>query len=172
MRPSDAVDWAAVTRRYADLVYSIPMKFGLTSHDCAEVFQNTWLVALGKTEAPLDDGMAPWLASIASWQTRDFLRKRRHQSLSEETARALVDEDQRQAVDAVAEAEEEQAVRDAMERMPERDREILRDLYLSGDPVPYAEIAQRLGLATGSIGMLRQRAIKRLEKSLQRLAAG
>jgi RNA polymerase sigma factor (sigma-70 family) len=165
MRPAASVDWDSVTERYADLVFSIPLKCGLSRHDASEVFQNTWLVALAKDEAPEEAGMAPWLASIASWQTRHLRRSRRTDALAE-TAAAALEDDRQTPVDVLAESEEEQAVRDALAALGPRDRALLQSLYLAETPLSYAETARRLGVAAGSLATLRQRAMKRMRKAL------
>jgi RNA polymerase sigma factor (sigma-70 family) len=170
MRASDAVDWNATAKRYADLVYSIPLKYRLHGHDAAEVFQNTWLVALSRERAPEDDGMAPWLAAIASLQSLSLLQKRRMSPLAPDEADVIEDVHERQPSDALVDAEEEQALRDALAELSERDRILITCLYLTDSPMKYTEISQRLGLAIGSIGALKQRAIDRLYKRLRRPA--
>jgi RNA polymerase sigma factor (sigma-70 family) len=170
MRPADAVDWNAVAKRYADLVYSIALKYRLDGHDAAEVFQNTWLVALSRENVPHDDGMAPWLAAIASLQSLNLLQKRRMSPLAQDEADVIEDVHERQPSDALADAEEEQALRDALAELSERDRILITCLYLTDRPMSYLEISRRLGLAIGSIGALKQRAIDRLYKRLRRLA--
>jgi hypothetical protein len=39
-------------------------------------------------------------------------------------------------------------------------------LFFEQPPLPYAEVARRLGLATGSIGFIRGRCLERLRKLL------
>jgi len=170
MRPCGSVDWTAIAKRYADLVYSIPIKYRLQTHDAAEVFQNTWMVAISRGEAPHDEGMAPWLAAIASLQAKSLLQKKRMTALSHEDARDVVDDDEPTPPELLSDIEEEQALREAMSELSERDRVLIRCLFLAEEPMSYREISQRLGLAIGSIGALKQRAIDRLHKRLCRVA--
>ena len=51
-------------------------------------------------------------------------------------------------------AEQEQTVRDAMAHLSPRCQQFIRHLFFDQPTVPYAEIARRLGLATGSIGSI------------------
>ena len=44
---------------------------------------------------------------------------------------------------------------------------MIRLLFFVDPPLPYREVAQRLGLATGSIGFIRGRCLQRLQKALQ-----
>ena len=170
MRAAQAVDWAAAAERYADVVYSVAIKFGLSPHDAAEAFQDTWVVALSKDRVPEESGMVPWLAAIACWRCRGILRRRRTAPLDDDAAAAVEDVDAPPPEDLLAAAEEEQAVRVALRSLPERDREILAALYLAQEPLPYVEVAERMGVAVGSVGMLRQRALGRLRGALDRCA--
>ena len=67
----------------------------------------------------------------------------------------------------MAELEREQMVREAMEHLPPRCREMIELLFFEHSLVPYNEVARRLNLATGSIGFIRGRCLKRLKKLLQ-----
>ena len=69
--------------------------------------------------------------------------------------------------DVVLREELEVLVDRALRELPGRDRELLRDFF--EDERPYAEIATRHGLAIGSLGMLRARALGRLRRILHRL---
>jgi hypothetical protein len=43
---------------------------------------------------------------------------------------------------------------------------MIRLLFYEQPPLPYNEVAQRLGLATGSIGFIRGRCLKQMENAL------
>jgi DNA-directed RNA polymerase specialized sigma24 family protein len=60
-------------------------------------------------------------------------------------------------------------VREAVGRLPVRCQEMMRLLFWEEPPIPYAEVARRLGLATGSIGFIRARCLDRLQKALEEL---
>ncbi len=67
----------------------------------------------------------------------------------------------------VQELEQEQIVRESIARLPERCQEMVRLLFYEEPPIPYEEVARRLGLATGSIGFIRGRCLNRLKKILE-----
>jgi len=46
---------------------------------------------------------------------------------------------------------------------------MIRLLFFVEPAVPYREVARRLGLATGSIGFIRGRCLRRLQKTLQQM---
>lgn len=69
----------------------------------------------------------------------------------------------------VQRAEQEQLVRDAMERVPARCRRLVLMLFFEDPPRPYREVASDLGIAIGSIGILRQRCVQQLRKTLREI---
>jgi RNA polymerase sigma factor (sigma-70 family) len=64
------------------------------------------------------------------------------------------------------EAENEQNLRQVVTDLPPRCRELIRMLFFEEPARPYQEVAQTLGIATGSIGFIRQRCLERLRKRL------
>ena len=67
------------------------------------------------------------------------------------------------------ELEREQLVRQAIDRLPTRCRSLVEMLFYEPPKTPYAEVARRLGLAQGSIGFIRSRCLKRLQRNLEDL---
>ena len=53
------------------------------------------------------------------------------------------------ATDVLADLEREQLVRDCIEMLPPRCRQMITLLFFEQPPQPYAELAERLGLASG-----------------------
>jgi len=60
-------------------------------------------------------------------------------------------------------------VREAVTRLSARCRELIRMLFFEQPPRPYAQVAETLGLARGSIGFIRSRCLKRLQVHLEEL---
>ena len=58
-------------------------------------------------------------------------------------------------------------VREAIANLPARCGELVRLLFYEDPPIPYTEISHRLGLASGSIGFIRGRCLKRLQRLLE-----
>jgi RNA polymerase sigma factor (sigma-70 family) len=65
------------------------------------------------------------------------------------------------------EIEREQMLKEAAASLSPRCQEMIRLLFYQEPPLPYREVARRLGLATGSIGFIRGRCLQRLQKKLQ-----
>ena len=73
----------------------------------------------------------------------------------------------RTAVETVISRLTEQLVRDSIEQLPPRCRQMITLLFFEQPPQPYNEVAEKLGLARGSIGFIRGRCLKRLKRILQ-----
>lgn len=63
-------------------------------------------------------------------------------------------------------AEEEQALREAISGLPPRCRELIRMLFFEEPAREYREAAASLGIAVGSIGFIRQRCLEKLRRRL------
>jgi RNA polymerase sigma factor (sigma-70 family) len=162
--------WAAVMGKYKRLIFSIPIKFGARPDDAAEIFQAVCadLVA----ELPRlrrHEALKPWLMRVTRhkslhWKIR--ARKEASWPQADDVAHELAsaDEGGAQIMEGV---EREQAVRDAIAKLPDRCREMVRLLFYEQPPLPYTEVAKRLGLATGSIGFIRGRCLKKLRANLK-----
>jgi RNA polymerase sigma factor (sigma-70 family) len=65
--------------------------------------------------------------------------------------------------------DQQQRLREAIATLPERCQMMIHLLFFSDPPKPYAEVAHQLGLATGSIGFIRGRCLKKLRQSLKQV---
>lgn len=166
----DEAAWTALIQRYQRLVYSIPLKYGASPDESGDIFQAvcvdlvTELPRLRKPEA-----VKAWLVSITRHKALKWkMRTRREHTWtpSDDLADSLPDADP-DAARVLEDVEREQAVRAAVGDLPERCQELVRLLFYGHPPPPYAEVARRLGLATGSIGFIRGRCLKKLEAALK-----
>jgi RNA polymerase sigma factor (sigma-70 family) len=64
--------------------------------------------------------------------------------------------------------EQEQILRDAISELPEKCERMVRLLFFENPPRPYENIAEELGMATGSIGAIRGRCLAYLRKHLEK----
>ena len=162
-------DWPLLLERYGRLVYSVPRRFGLPPEDCDDVYQATWLTVVSRADPPLDEAggvTVRWLASIAAWETRNLLRRRR-MPVGERALLEAVETDPEALPERIEELVEQHVlVEEALASLPLRDRQIVTELFLADEPRSYAEIAGRLGVAVGSVGPMRLRAIERLRTEL------
>jgi len=70
------------------------------------------------------------------------------------------------APEVVGQFQQEEVVHKAIAQLQPRNAELVRMLFFEQPPLPYTEIAKRLGLATGSIGFIRARCLSKLRKAL------
>ena len=108
------------------------------------------------------EALKPWLMRVTRHKTLHWKTQVRRESLWAQAA---------DASDALAMADgagaklledvqREQALREAIASLPPRCREMVRLLFYEQPPLPYNEVARRLGLATGSIGFIRGRCLR------------
>jgi RNA polymerase sigma factor (sigma-70 family) len=161
--------WARLLDKYKNLIYSIPIKYGASREDAADMFQAVCLELF--TELPRlrnTDNLRAWLMTVTAHQAFHWKRKQQRQAGRE--VEGLAEDSLPPLPPALAwEVEREQMVREAVDRLPPRCREMIRMLFFEQPARPYAEVAARLGLATGSIGFTRSRCLKRLQRILEEL---
>jgi RNA polymerase sigma factor (sigma-70 family) len=163
--------WAALIGKYKNLIYSIPLKYGASPEDAADIFQSVCLELFSELPRLRSTGaLRSWLMTVASHASFHWKTKRRRHAEQELTE---IEEDQLEANDAVPmlleEVQRDQLVREAVAKLPPRCREIVRLLFFEDPPIAYRDLAKRLGLATGSIGFIRGRCLARLQRELERL---
>lgn len=163
--------WSALIDKYKGLIYSIPIKYGFSSDDANDIFQSVcveMLSELPKLRKP--KALPKWLIQVASHKCfhrrREDNRMVRPEEEGEETARDAAS----QMEGIMREAEEEHILRDSLSGLPPRCRRLMEMLFFEEPALPYRDVAARLGIATGSIGFIRQRCLERLRKQL--MAAG
>jgi RNA polymerase sigma factor (sigma-70 family) len=65
------------------------------------------------------------------------------------------------------EVQREQSLREAIATLPPRCKRMVGMLFFEDPPRPYQEVAKQLNLATGSIGFIRGRCLKKLRRLLE-----
>jgi RNA polymerase sigma factor (sigma-70 family) len=172
----DQEAWSALLDRYRGLIQSIPLRYGATPDDAADIFQTVSLDLfsdLPKLREP--EALRAWLIQVTSrkcLQWKQAQQRRAEDDLSEiesNLPESLIVSPTLLALD---EGEEEQRLRQAVSRLPDRFRELVRMLFYDQPPRSYKEIAESLGLARGSIPFLRARCLKRLQQILVEMEAG
>jgi RNA polymerase sigma factor (sigma-70 family) len=161
--------WSRLIDKYKRLIYSVPMKYGFRPEDASDIFQTvcidlfTNLCNLRKVGS-----LRSWLITVTSHKCFHW-KKQQRQDVELDGMEQEIAEDLAAAPEMLQEIQQEQIVRDAVDRLPPRCAEMVRLLFFEQPPLPYAEVAKRLGLATGSIGFIRGRCLTRLHKILMEL---
>lgn len=163
--------WSALVDKYKNLVYSIVLKYHATTEEAADVFQSVWLDAYHDM-AKLRDKAAvrAWLISLTNHKCFHWKKRQRRQEFHETNGIEMSELEDHMAVEPAfaAELERDQLVREAIFSLSPRCQEMVRLLFFTSPPLPYKEVAERLGLAIGSIGFIRGRCLQRLQKSLEK----
>jgi RNA polymerase sigma factor (sigma-70 family) len=161
--------WASLIHKYKNLIYSIPMKYGASREDAADIFQGVCLELFAELSNLRKIGaLRSWLITVAAHKSFHWKRKQRYRQAKEvqDSAEGDLEGNVTVAPEMLEQLEREQTVREGIARLPSRCAELVRMLFYEDPPTPYAEVAQKLGLALGSIGFIRGRCLKQLEKIL------
>jgi RNA polymerase sigma factor (sigma-70 family) len=159
--------WGALIDKYKRLIFSIPMKYALSQADAADVFQNVCLDLLSELPKLREPKALPkWIMQVTSHRCLRQKHQAQRLELAGDDVRPLDGEVAPIAERILCEAAEEQSLRDAIAGIPPRCRQLVEMLFFEDPPRAYNEIASRLGIATGSIGFIRQRCLEKLRKRL------
>ena len=170
---NEAPAWAALVQRYQRLVYAVARRVGMDEHGAADVFQTVftrlvqhlpriqdptrlqaWIVTTAKREAILQRQRGQRTVSMT--QADDAL---------EEAAEWDLADDSPIAEEALADLQQLNQLRGALDRLDVRCRDLLLLLFRDeDDKLSYDEVARRMGSTVGSIGPTRARCLDKLRK--------
>lgn len=175
----DAIAWDALIDRYAALIFAVSLRMGVSQADTEDIFQDVCLILFSHLADVRDTArLSSWIISTTKREVWKMSRKKTVTLTSElgdnawemESAESV--HPQRATGNPEAEAialEEQQLMREAVLRLPDRCRDLLMQLYATDDPLSYQELAAKLSLPLGSIGPTRARCLGNLRKILQQL---
>ena len=166
----DEEAWSSLIDKYKALIYSIPVKYGLSQQEAADVFQATCtelLVRLPELREPR--ALPKWLMQVAHHES--YRWKRQSQRTVSRDAETDLPEPTTPAIaeSLFQQTQEEQMLREAMTVLTPQCRRLVELLFFETPSRPYTEVAAELGLAVGSIGFTRQKCLERLRVQLDEL---
>lgn len=175
-RAGDGKAWALLVSRYQRLVYAIVTRAGFDEHGAADVFQTVFqrlLAHLPRIDQP--DRLQAWIVTTAKREAlRERERRQRHVSMTrtdDDDSPGLEDtlaDDAPLAEEALSELQQLHRLRQGMDRLDERCRDLLLLVFRDDDDhVPYDEVARRMGMPAGSIGPTRSRCLGKLRRLLE-----
>ena len=175
-RRGEGAAWEALVHRYQRLVFAIVRRAGLDEHAAADVFQTVFarLVAqLPRIAEP--QRLQAWIVTTAKREALLALhRGRRTVSMThagdadDEASDWDIADDSPLPEETLAELQQLDQLRHALERLEKRCRELLLILFNDdADKLPYEEVAQRLGMSVGSIGPTRMRCLAKLRQLVE-----
>ena len=157
--------WSELIRRYKQLIYSVIRTYDVPPQDGLDIFQAvcldlfTGLAQLRETKA-----ISKWIITITSHHCMRWKNQYRRDPVSQGDPKVEVGSQ----VD-TCRLEQEQIVRRALDQLSQRCRVMIHILFFRHPPLPYMELAHKMGLAVGSIGFIRSRCLKRLRTELELL---
>jgi RNA polymerase sigma factor (sigma-70 family) len=162
--------WSLLIDKYKSLIFSIPVKYGLSQQEAADVFQATCtelLVRLPELREPR--ALPKWLMQVAHHES--YRWKRHNQRVVSRDGDTDLPEPATPPIaeDIVQQTQEEQMLREAMASLTPQCRRLVELLFFETPSRPYSEVAAELGLAVGSIGFTRQKCLDRLRRQLEEL---
>ena len=163
--------WSALLDRYKRLIYSIPIKYHLTTQEATDIFQDVCVDLLAELPRLREPRALPkWLAQVTSHRCARLkqLAARLPSASGEADALAGLPDTADLTEQVLLEVEREQALRDAVAALPPRCRQLIQALFFETPARPYREIARQLNLAGGSIGFIRGRCLGRLRTELHK----
>ena len=164
---SDEDAWQELVDRYAPLVWSICVRYQLSSADIEDVGQTVWrglVEQLGGLREPAT--LAGWLAATTQRECVRVLKARhKYEVFGTDSDGGLpLEDDPAMIEEEIIRAERNALLRAAFAGLPEDGRRLLT-LLISDPPLSYAEISDILGVQPESIGPMRQRCLDRLRGS-------
>ena len=160
--------WAALIRRYQNVMYFFARRYGASSTDAADVFQLVCaelFVSLPRLRN--QQSLRSWIMTVSAHQAyhwkRGFIKRARREAGDSEAALGTLSTPPSSEFEL---RQRDEAMRSAINQLPPRCQMLVRLLFYEDPPLPYDVVAQRLGLATGSIGLTRSRCLKKLRRIL------
>ena len=169
----DGAAWAALVQRYQRLVYTIVRRVGLDEHAAADVFQTVFERLVKQLPRISDPSrLQAWIVTTSK---REALLQRQRGQRNVSMTRAEESQDEGSEWDladeapiaeqALAELQQLNQLRTALERLDARCRDLLLLLFRDeDDKLSYDEVARRMSTTVGSIGPTRSRCLDKLRK--------
>ncbi len=165
----DSPAWEALITRYRRLIFSIPVRFGFSTTDSSDVFQSVCLKMIEHLHELKDETkVSAWLITTTTRQCI-HVRSQRFREVGGSTDDLEEPPDPSENVEDIqVQVEEQQTVRDAVDQLPERCRQLIDLLYFDTRSPTYEEVGQKLAIPVASIGPTRARCLDKLRTILRR----
>jgi RNA polymerase sigma factor (sigma-70 family) len=169
----EEASWSALLSKYKNLIFSIPIKYGFSREEAADIFQSVCLDILHDLANLRDTrALAGWLIRITNNKCLRQLKQNRRFVSNETNPLEPVIPAGETPENRLRELQKEQVLRVAIESLNSRCRQLVEILFFESPPRPYKDVATSLGLATGSIGFIRARCLNKLGQKLQEMGFG
>ena len=177
-RAGDSGAWSELVERYRRLVWSVILKHRMREEAAEDAFQHVFTSLISSIDSIEDEGaLASWLVTTTKrrcWRMIGQSRKEaeRARSFDSDPANRADPEDERDDPVEVRGQIEKQLVREALERLGGKCKDLLEALFACEGEPNYTVIAERLGMRIGSIGPTRARCLQKMSVLLGRMGFG
>ena len=176
----DQLAWQQLVQRYARLVHSVPVRYGLTPVEVDDVGQEVFLALtqnLHQIHNP--ERISAWLITTARHSSWRVLQRRKHEQPSIEndlsdmewsaSAQNVVSRPLPTINELLVGWQREEMLEQGLRLLNPRCRDLFNLLFLSQEEPSYDEISARLAIPKGSISPTRNRCLQQLRSILQGL---
>lgn len=178
-RRGEAAAWRQLVQRYAALVHSIPVRYGLTPPEVDDIGQEVFLaLAQGLHQLEEPERLPAWLITTTRRLTWRAIQKSKLEqpaadgdladTLAAQQAKILT-----RTVPTISEVvagwQRQEVIQQGLQRLGERCRVLLYLIFLDPTEPSYDDVSARLDIPKGSIGPTRNRCLQRLRAILEGL---
>ncbi|MBF6355860.1 sigma-70 family RNA polymerase sigma factor [Nocardia higoensis] len=168
--------WELIVTQHTRYLGSIGTAKRLSSEECSDAVQETWLSAVAQLPKLRDPSrLRPWLAMIMrrNCESISLRRNTRREELVGDVADTVGEwlRDDRVDIERdILATERTSVLHQVLRLLPEAERVLLTELARNDGS--YSEIAGHLGIPVGSIGPTRMRALRRLREMFDHTPTG
>ena len=160
--------WERLLSKYERLVFSVPVRYGLSDDDAADVTQLTFASLIQTLDRLREDSrLGAWLVTVARHHTWRLLGRNRRETAIEGVGHTedavLLTHD---GAGTTEHWELAEWLNHGLSLIGRPCRDLLLALYFDPGQPSYAEVATRLNMPVGSIGPTRGRCLQRLRQVL------
>lgn len=157
--------WADLVDRFNPRLWGVAWGHRLDQAAAHDVIQIAWMRFLERGHTVRDpDALGAWLCAIVRNEARRLLERQQRMTPTD-TGWDQLEDDDTDPMAALLDDERKVALRQALNRLGEPCRELIR-LLMIDPPLSYAEIAASIDRPVGSIGATRQRCLGRLRRQI------
>lgn len=159
--------WSALIDKYKNLIFSVPIKFGLSRDEAADIFQAVCVDLLAGLQQLREPKALPkWLMQASFHQCLRW-KKNRLDPVGNLTELEVEGNAEELPEKMVYQIQREQNVREAIAALPLRCGRMISMLFFDDPPRSYQDVAKELKIATGSIGFIRGRCLQKMRHLLE-----
>jgi RNA polymerase sigma factor (sigma-70 family) len=161
--------WSALIGKYKNLIFSIPVRYGFSEEDSADIFQAVSMDLLAELSSLREpNALAGWLFQVTRnkcFHRKQAQQRQKLQEVDDLDSYASPEEPN----DFALQVQQEQMLREALLALSPRCQRLVRMLFFEMPARPYQQVAKELDLASGSIGFIRKRCLDKLRQRLEQV---